>query len=264
MMTNQFWSCVGLSIVGMVATAPCRAQDAQPTGPTAAQQWVQARQAEFAEYRFRRESERAVALTMQPHSILNWSNPERGTDSGAVFLWTEEGRPQMIACAFEFGGLLKHEFQSLSTEPIAAQRGTSEVHRFGPGVEWQLLAKAPPPATQRPLRLTQMRRQADRFRAQVGSSPTRLLTQPVYRSPADAEEDIAAFLFVQGTDPELTLLLAISPEKEWRYALARQTKWGLKVELDGAPLWSQSSAAKAKADSPFIVIPQKTVTAGQP
>jgi hypothetical protein len=197
---------------------------------------------------------------MQSRSVLNWSNPERGTDRGAVFLWTDAGRPQMIACAFEWAGL-KHEFQSLSTDPITAERRGGPVHRFGPGVEWKPLPKAPPPAAERSGRLTQMRRQAQRFRVKVGSkqewSETRLLPQPVYRSPSEAAADVGVFLFVQGTDPECVLLLEVTAEKEWRYALARQTKWGLKAELDDTPAWEPEAVGKLQRHAPFLVIPQK-------
>jgi hypothetical protein len=68
------------------------------------------------------------------------------------------------------------------------------------------------------------------------------------------------FVFVQGTDPECTLLLEATHKQEWRYAFARQTKWGLKVELDQKAVWETAPTAKAKEDFPFIVFPQKSAS----
>jgi len=243
-----------------ICVLPCRGQIAElqdAKSPT--QQWLEQRQAEFQEYRLEHQGAKPNLLTMEPRSILNWSNPERGTDNGAVFLWTAEGRPQMIACAFEWGGSLKHEFQSLSTDHIAAQRVGEPVHRFGPGVEWKELPRSPAPTKERALRLAQMRRQTERFRVMVGNkewTQTRQLPQPVFRSPSTASSDVALFLFVQGTDPECTLLLESTPQREWRYALARQTKWGLKVSLDEAEIWEALPFGKPDPQSPFLVIPQ--------
>src|SRR6186997_723269 len=49
-----------------------------------AQTWLKQRQAEFVEYEFQRESAKPVLLVMQSRSILNWSNPEKGTDLGGL------------------------------------------------------------------------------------------------------------------------------------------------------------------------------------
>ena len=67
--------------------------------------------------------------------------------------------------------------------------------------------------------------------------------------------DIAVFQFVQGTDPECVLLLEAA-EGKWQYALARETKWGLKVEIDGTEVWScePQGSPKRDSDSPFVVL----------
>src|SRR5262245_3250862 len=254
------WAAALVVAGGAVALV---AQELPTAGENAAaKKWLDARQAEFAEYRLHRGEQNAVGLRMESRSLLNWSNPERGAGTGGLYLWTDDaGHPAMIACAFEFAGTLKHEFHSLSAEPVVAERGGNVVHRFGPGVEWKPLTGAPQPSEQRPLRLTQMRRLAERFRVRVGNkewSETRLLSQPVYRSPASAEEDVAVFLFVQGTDPECVLLLKAAPNEGWRYSLTRQTKWGLKADLDGTSVWERTSTGRPEAEpqSPFIVLPQ--------
>ena len=253
-MGGAFLLCVCLIALGDDQDA------AEQENKRLAKQWLEQRQAEFREYDFERAAAQPRKLAMEPRSLLNWSNPVRGSGLGALFLWTDEGQPQMIACAFEWGGSVKHEFHSLSTDPVACQRAGSLVHHFAAGIEFKLVAGAPEPAVQRILRLTQMRRLAERFRVSVGNKElfeTRLLPQPVFRSPMSQEDDMAVFVFVQGTDPECTLLLEATRDKQWRYALVRQTKWGLKAELDGKPVWEVAPVSRHDSQSPFVVITQK-------
>src|SRR2546427_127274 len=82
------------------------------------------------------------------------------------------------------------------------------------------LAGAPEPAASYALRLPQMKRQAERFqmtmifrRPREVHHPLRLLPRPVYRSPASAVDEVALFVFVQGTDPECVLLLEANSDK---------------------------------------------------
>ncbi|MDZ4689620.1 MAG: hypothetical protein SH850_31470 [Planctomycetaceae bacterium] len=248
--------------IGLLAcVAGSRAQEAE-SDEAAAKHWRNLRQAEFQEFSLQRETDQPTMLALESRPVLNWSNPERGTRDGALFLWTDEGRPQMVACAYEFGGSLKQEFHSLSADPILAERDGNAVHRFGPGVEWKDLPDAPKAVAQRGLRLTQMRRIAERFRVSIVKSETRLLPQPVFRSPMTAAADVAVFVFVQGTDPECTLLVEATADKEWRYALARQTRWGISVHLDDQLVWDES--VFAKTDSPFLVLSKKPSPSGTP
>ena len=208
------------------------ALDSKPS----AKEWLEERVAEFETYRFQFADEPRSELVLEPGSLLNWSNAERGGDVGALFLWTHNGEPQLIACAYGRGERLRHEFHSLSTRAIAGERGGEPVHQFKPGIEWRELPDAPPPAKQRALRLTQMRRQAERFRVTIGEreqTEMRLLRQPVYRTPEESAADAATFLFVQGTDPECVLMVEVTEEKKWQYSLTRQTKMPIRIELDG-------------------------------
>jgi hypothetical protein len=250
--------------LGNAAAQPSEAEQAQPEqSQPSPKEWLAERQAEMEAYEILLGAEKPRTLVLESRSLLNWSNAERGADVGAVFLWTDRGRPEMIASAFGRDKLLRHEFHSLSTEPLVARRGDEEVHRFGPGVAWQELSaepeagKARPPAKQRALRLTQMRRHAERFRVVMGGKQPvemRLLTQPVYRTPAELEDDLALFAFVQGTDPECVLLLQATAEGKWQYCLTRQTKWPLKVELDGVEITDYRSLSRTPAESPFYVL----------
>ena len=216
--------------------------------------WVAERQEAFKSYEFWLGDNRD-RLVLESRSILNWSNPERRAAKGGVFLWTYNGRPQLIACAFMNRDKVDHEFQSLATLPIVAERDSGQVHRFERGIDWMPLRNAPDPAKRPALRLGQFRRQAERFDISFGAkekwTPSRMLTQPVFVSEDDS---VALFVFVQGTDPECTLLLMIEEDKTWHYALARQTSFGLKAKLDEEVVWEREPVWLANPGKPYAVL----------
>jgi hypothetical protein len=220
---------------------------------SATAKWVAQRQEAFQNYEFYLGDKRD-RLALESRSILNWSNPERRAAKGGVFLWTYKGRPQLIACAFMNRVQVDHEFQSLATLPIVAERDSRQIHRFEPGIEWLPLKNAPSPAKKPSLQLTQFRRQAERFAISFGANekwtPTRMLTQPIFVSE---DHSVALFVFVQGTDPECTLLLRIEDDDTWRYALARQTSYGLKAKLDDVVVWEPMPVWLANPGKPYAV-----------
>ena len=230
--------------------APVNAQESDLSTKKSGSQWASERQAAFASYEFQLDSE--SLLKLEPRPVLNWSNAERDDCIGSLHIWTRDGQPQLIACAYTNRDKIDHEFQSLAAEPIVARRNSHDVHRFDPGVEWQDLARAPKVADKTALRLVQMREQAQRFHVAFGQaerwSDARLLTQPVFVSP---DKSVAVFVFVQGTDPECTLILKSKDSQTWQYALARQTSWGLKVRLDDKEVWGR---VEGKVDSSFVVL----------
>jgi hypothetical protein len=191
-------------------------------------------------------------LERTPEPVLRWTNPVRGASDGCLFLWTSAGRPEAIASFYpSFGGDGRnwdHEFQSLSRGRLVAKRDhTTCWTPEKPGIEFSPVADAPVPAETAVRRLSQMRTIAGRFSAtcivREDKSALRLMTTPVYRYGQPDEEllDGVILLFVQGTDPELLLLLEVHRDGEgrrWQYGLARMTMWGLAVSYQDRPLWS--------------------------
>jgi len=189
-------------------------------------------------------------LKREAKPLLRWTNPVRDSNQGITLLWTEEGRPQAIACMYTYGedGLsIDHEFQSLTNEPLQATHNDKRVWEPKPAIQWKPVPSADKPAETASARLIQMRAIARRFAAVVYQKQDphdlRLLTQPLYRY-ADEENglrDGALFAFVQATDPELLLLLEARKDKAgdaWHYALARMTDLALEVKLDDRQTWS--------------------------
>jgi hypothetical protein len=150
---------------------------------------------------------------------------------------------------------LYHEFQSLASEPLTAERERKTI--WAPaqaGIEFAPVPDAPPPAATEAARLVQMRSIARRFRAEIikgrPSFPEgsvwqlRLLPRPLlrYGNPTGLARDGAIFAFCQDTDPDVFLMLeaqAAGGELEWRFAMGPLTSRETKGWYDDALIWSK-------------------------
>ncbi|HEY3968402.1 MAG TPA: hypothetical protein VGM05_27890 [Planctomycetaceae bacterium] len=190
-----------------------------------------------------------VPLEMQAEPVLRWPNSTRDTQEGATFVWTRNGRPEAIACVWENGGLWAHAFHSLSDSRLVARHKTQTFWQTEkPGLEFNRFPDAPEPADSAVQRLAQMKDLARRFKCRLAdvnrkSEELRLLPRPLYRYKTERKDlgDGALFAFVQGTDPEVVLVLEAARhdgKSEWRYALTRRTGYAVEADLDGKPNWS--------------------------
>ena len=211
---------------------------------------------------------RLIELHQEP--VLTWTDPENGEVYGAVYVWTDRGRPAMIASIYKWYRPYTHsthEFQSLSSGPIVASRDNQNDWRCSkPGVNWKPVRNAPAPGRTRAQRLTQMRLIAKRFSLQMtdkeGSVETlRLLPQPLYRFPDPAGKsglagnvaDSALFAFARGTDPEALLLLEFRKDEDEKptlfYAWARSNFLPMAASYDGEQVWKVDRLARASMKS---------------
>ena len=167
-------------------------------------------------------------LQLEPKSLLHWSNPAIGSFHGSVFIWTASGRPAVVASIYKkYVPLPVHlgiEFHSLTEGPATAERdGHADWSPIRGGVEFRPVPGASAPADTPAGRLRQMRAMAAEFSAtkkdrKALSRPLRLLTQPVYRYES-IDPGGALFAFVEGTDPEVFLLIE-SPRRRQGSRLA--------------------------------------------
>ncbi len=204
------------------------------------------------------------ALELEPHSLLQWSNPVLGSFHGSVFIWTAKGRPEVIASIYKkYVPLPLHlgiEFHSLTEGPAKAERdGRAEWSPARGGIKFQPVPGAPSPADTPARRLRQLRSVAAEFSAtktdrKAIGRPLRLLTQPVYRYES-ADQGGALFAFVEGTDPEIFLLIearAGDGDKgtAWHYAVARMNSVEFHVDHRGREVWSAPVIPWSQARNP--------------
>lgn len=188
-----------------------------------------------------------AGATLVAEPLLRWWQPIRGGDDGALYLWVRGGRPVVAMTFFTLKDndgqrWIVHEHQSLCESPLAgAWQGRPQWHTPAPGARREPLPEAPAPADSPAARLRQMQAIVRDFSAETtdynGSRwPLRALAKPLYRYQADDPDllDGALFAFVQGTDPEILLLLEARRDggsARWTYALARLTDLNLSVRL---------------------------------
>jgi len=248
------WAIIVLLPASLITTI--RAQDSAPAATP-----VNKEQIETALKLTREAAERyditlddagPTAATLLPDPILRWSNPAAGEVHGNVFLWTVNNRPTAVASIFKWFSPhthMSHEFHSLASVPLRAKYSGRETWTTSaPGVTFSPLVGAPRPAPSAPQRLLQMRQFARSFSATKkerdnNTSELRLLPQPIYRySSTDARVlDGSLFVFVQGTDPEVFVLLeALGPveNERWSFAAARMNSVALTLRYEDKTVWS--------------------------
>jgi hypothetical protein len=252
-----------LSVWGALAVA---AQDtARKSSPE--QRLIFARKAAL-EYHFRVAVESKSEVTLQPEPLLRWVNKVVREDDGMLFLWTEgnKGRPVAAAQFFLQKTWWHHEFQSLSIDGFLARsegadaRGwTWEPNRAG--LTFARADRIGPPADSASARLRQMKTIAERFTGTVDTNDDfanpeqlRLLTTPIYRYSATAQGilDGAVFAFVQGTNPEVLMLVeadARAPAAVWRYGFGRMSCFFLRVHDGGELVWKADREPVPTTDS---------------
>jgi hypothetical protein len=175
-----------------------------------------------------------------------------------MVVWPHNGRPVAMAGIYPWNGYLCHEFDSLSrgNQLIARDKDRVIWSPATAGVEIKPVPGAPRPAKTPAERLLQMKAIAGRFKATMtgwqgdnaDQEQLRLLPRPLYRYElANAKDrdpnllDGALFAYVQGTDPEVVLILeaiGTADKADWQYALVRATSGGLEVRLGNDVVWS--------------------------
>jgi hypothetical protein len=206
---------------------------------------------DLASYTIFRGADLDEKLEFQPVPVLHWNNLRAG-QVGVTFVWTRDGRPEVVGQAFTWvspfhGRRRKHALHSLAQVPLAAEYAGRRVWSpKRPGIEWKPISDARPPAESDRLRLVQMRSLARQFTVRLTDTKRqvtelRLMPQPLYRYEAPGVVDGAIFGFADGTDPEALLLLEAAGEEaeaSWRFAFARFHYLQLQAEHRGDEVWS--------------------------
>jgi hypothetical protein len=204
---------------------------------------------------------------LTPVPVIRWRNVVRGQEGEAMMVvWPHNGRPVAMASIYPWNGKMNHEFDSLSRSSKLVARDKDMViwSPEAAGVEVKTVPGAPKPAKTTTERLRQMKTIAGRFKATMTGwaadnsdrESLRLLPRPLYRYDlAAAKEpdpnllDGGLFAYVQGTDPEVILVLeAVGPadKPEWQYAFARATSGGLEVKLGDDVVWTAEKHPAAR------------------
>jgi len=246
-----------LFVVVIAAWCSIRADDKPPQKMNG---WQRLFRKHTTEYKIVVDGDTKSEAKLVPEPISQWSQPVRGGTDGAVFLWTQEGRPVAIGTFFiwptpEGNQGVAHELHSLSQSSLI---GTWRDRRWTPpkdSIVWKPVPDAPVPAATAELRARQMRELSRQFTAESQDRndrrwELRLLARPIFRyglerkegsPPADGDVlDGALFGFVEGTDLEIVLSLEARKTTagyRWEYALSRMSDLRLVVKLAEMTIW---------------------------
>lgn len=204
-------------------------------------------------------------LVLKPEPLLRWSNPVSGEVYGDVYIWTLDGRPEVIASIFKWFSPHTHmsgEFQSLSESPLSMKRDGESIWTPSAGLEMKPLPGVAAPSNLAFQRLRQMRDIASQFKAEAVDRNDanskwllRPLAKPIYRYQSEGRGivDGALFAYCQGNtnNPEVLLMLEArktGDQLSWHYGLGRQNSLQFRVYRDGELIWDVPRLAPPWSD----------------
>lgn len=190
-----------------------------------------------------------VVLEFNKQSALNWSNPVFGTKNGGFFIWTHDARVAAVMKTY----MTKNErwfeqVRSFSTRPIVARVSKDAAPFWQPPAapDMQRLPESPKPAATATARLVQMKALHRSFtvNGKLASGPQALrpLPRQLYRYSADDVIDGALFAYVQGTGPDVLLILEareVDGQSHWHYSIGSIGIFEVDVQRNGKTVWSE-------------------------
>src|SRR5262249_12970638 len=250
------WLPVAVLAVGSLVVAETGSGAEKPAETPASRENIEAAlkltQAAAAEYEIRVDGDdKPLELRREP--VLRWSNPAQGEVHGNVFLWTRDGRPLVVGALFKWFSPhthMSHEFQSLAEKPLSANFHGKPVWKPSePGLHFVDVPGAVAPAANEAQRLLQLKQLAKDFACTKkerdgDQAELRLLPQPIHRYAAPKQGILhgALFAFVQGTDPDLFLLIeargATAASARWQFAATRMNSVELRLRHRGRQVWA--------------------------
>ncbi len=245
-------AALGLLAAAASAQGPTAEEPAAPVNKALIDAALKLTQSEAAKYSFTLGDAAKSIPTLRKDPVLKWFNPTVGEIHGNVFLWTVNERPVAVGSLFKWFSPhthMSHEFHSLAEVSLAARYGEREVWRTSKaGVSFSPFPDAPQPAATATRRFLQMRELAKGFSATKterdgNQTELRLLPQPAYRYAAAQEKiiDGGLFVLVQGTDPEVFILLEArgdADKSQWMFAPARMNSVAFSVRYRDKAIWS--------------------------
>jgi len=205
-------------------------------------------------YEMRLEADTPKRLELLPNSILNWGSAERNGEDGGIFVWMNDGRPEVVGAIWSLyrkstqQTVWRHGLQSLCERPVTATFESKLIWSpKTPGVQFKALNEAEAPAANSAARLAQMRNLAREFTVELdeqsgGTTPLRLLTQPILRyEPRDGiAREGAIFAFSAGNDPDALLLVEARDAEHgprWEFAFGRLHFVEIRAFRRGEQVW---------------------------
>jgi hypothetical protein len=209
-----------------------------------------------------------TTLDTPKESVLRWTNPSAGRVYGNTYVWLQQGRPVAASCLFRYFDPYRSfngELVALAGTSIVARRDGKVVWQPKDEWKWHPVPGAVAPAATAAQRLVQMRALAGEFAVEILDTRNlakgeeqnpRLLPKPLYCYDAERTKplDGALFAFVQGTDPELLLLLkcdTAAAKPEWRFGVGRMNRYRIRLKHKGETVWEVAALKDTGPEDPY-------------
>jgi hypothetical protein len=214
-----------------------------------------------------KEDDEEVTAEMVPNPVFRYSDEQRAIPDATLWVWTRNARPvafQKVEGNNQGNPKWTICFASLSEGLLRVRwRGAREYASRKPGVHFDSIPRAEPPAATARNRTAQLKALKDRFTGRLsvnndgtGGAETRTMAKPIYEY-ADPQTKLplgAIFgMTSTGTNPDLLLLIEVRPDGDgkprWEYAHARMTSASLRVRLDDAEIWAEEDLPNRDFDN---------------
>lgn len=195
-----------------------------------------------------REDGSRYETELVPFSLMKMYDPARGADAnieqhGEVWAWSNGGRPVAVAEIWRWGRSRTrwgHTMCSTSTGRVTAEIDGKIWQPQGPGLKFQLLDKAPPPAADREVRSAQAVEIAKQFSGYEVHNGNRidleLHPDPIYQYESDDTVG-SIFAISHFYNPEAILIIEaadhLAAPSTWRYAVAQLSSHELHIGYQG-------------------------------
>lgn len=194
-----------------------------------------------------------IPKSLQDQPLFRYDDATRGYVDGTVWRLGRSGRPYAIITAelhpryLNGGSRIVYDMLSLTREPFTVKSSDLQWRPGGSAVSLNPVPNAAPPADTAVQRLVQIKELSRRFTATqhiVELDDTfvhlRLLPKEIdrYRPTEHRKADGALFLFVNGRNPGLLLLVETDGEA-WSYGVGRLSMPStLTLKLDDSVVWT--------------------------
>ena len=255
-------------LLALATMFPCRAEE--PAEP-AASPWQSYFRRLAGEYHMTAGDD-AMELKLVANPVLKWSQPVRGGQDGAVYLWLAGGRPAVVGTFFiwpngaNFGS--SHELHALTGDKIAGDwRGQIRWRPGDPALAWTTLPEAAAlTAAKRSIEARQIVRRFAARSTDRNAQTSELRLQPraffeYEASPDKAGAEIedwlggALFSLAHGTDTEVVVWLEAVRDRDkpaWHFTCVRMSDLALAVTLDDKEVWTAERAQYNQYDGPYL------------
>ena len=209
---------------------------------------------------------------------MGFDDATREFYDGSVWLVGDAGRPHMLVAVERYPDKWSYELTLIAPPPISLtnSQGWAWKPRLPPFEDRTIMGAVP--AERSVARKQEMSKLAERFTAvefygEEGRRQLRLMARPIwqYQDEKNGILDGALFVYANGTNPEILLVLEARADKNgkraWHYGLGRLGGAKMDVELDGKLVWEvqtgqgpYSQGPYAWYSIPFTAIPREAAT----